>query len=77
MSVSTTKHKKAVAGRPSIFKRVQRFWEEMIQELRKSVWPSRPELMESTMVVIVSVVLVAVYVAICDFVFQLAMRLLF
>ena len=35
-------------------------------ELRKSTWPTRGELIESTVVVILSVVLFAVFVGLCD-----------
>jgi preprotein translocase subunit SecE len=77
MSATATKNKKTARKKISPIKKVRRFWDEVIQELKKSVWPTRPELMESTMVVIVSVVLVAAYVTVCDFIFRTAMRLLF
>ncbi|MGD9874423.1 MAG: preprotein translocase subunit SecE [Kiritimatiellia bacterium] len=46
------------------------FMSEVWQELRKCNWPTRPELMESTVIVIVSVLIVGVYVSICDVVSQ-------
>ena len=46
------------------------FMGEVWQELRKCNWPTRPELMESTVIVIVSVLLVGIYVSICDVVAQ-------
>ena len=39
---------------------------EVRNELRKSTWPTRSELVESTVVVILSVILFAVFVAACD-----------
>lgn len=39
---------------------------EVRNELRKSTWPTRNELVESTVVVILSVILFAVFVAVCD-----------
>ena len=42
-------------------------------ELKKSAWPTRSELIESTVVVIVSVVMLALFVGLCDLVL---MRLL-
>jgi len=42
------------------------FLADVHAELRKCSWPSRSELLESTVVVIVSVVLLAVFVALCD-----------
>jgi len=49
------------------------FISEVGEELKKSAWPTRPELIESTVMVIVSVIMLAVFVGICDLVL---MRLL-
>ena len=46
--------------------RLREFGGEVNVELRKCAWPARPELMESTVVVIVSVVLLAVFVGVSD-----------
>jgi preprotein translocase subunit SecE len=46
---------------------VKGFIEETKQELAKCHWPSREELMSSTWVVIVSVILLAAYVGLSDF----------
>jgi preprotein translocase subunit SecE len=45
---------------------VRSFLVEVRNELRKSTWPTRSELLESTVVVIISVILFAVFVAVCD-----------
>ena len=45
-------------------------------ELRKSSWPTRGELFESTVVVILSVILFAVFVGVCDLVLVKLTRLL-
>jgi preprotein translocase subunit SecE len=42
------------------------FITEVGVELKKSAWPTRSELIESTIVVIISVVILAVFVGICD-----------
>ncbi|MBM4147424.1 MAG: preprotein translocase subunit SecE [Lentisphaerae bacterium] len=39
---------------------------EVVAEGRKSVWPERQELIESTLVVIVSVVMLSVFVGVSD-----------
>jgi len=49
------------------------FISEVGEELKKSAWPTRSELIESTVMVIVSVVMLAVFVGVCDLVL---MRLL-
>ncbi len=45
---------------------VRLFLGDVRNELRKSTWPTRSELLESTVVVIISVVLFAVFVSVCD-----------
>ncbi len=45
---------------------VKTFIEDVRTELKKCSWPTRPELFESTVVVIVSVLLVGIYVGTCD-----------
>ena len=56
--------------------RLSRFIAEVGVELRKCSWPTRSELTESTGVVIVSVVLLAVFVGLCDVVLMFFMRML-
>ncbi len=46
--------------------RVREFVGEVYAELKKCAWPTRSELLESTLVVIVSMVLMAAYVGACD-----------
>jgi len=46
--------------------RARAFVGEVNAELKKCAWPSRSELMESTVVVIVSVVLMAIFVGASD-----------
>ena len=48
------------------FRKLQFFLADVRNELRKSTWPTRGELVESTVVVILSVVLFAVYIGLCD-----------
>lgn len=43
------------------------FLEEVRLELSKCTWPTRPELMESTVVVVISCVILAAYVGVSDF----------
>ena len=48
------------------FDQVRVFLDEVVAEMKKSTWPERQELIESTVVVIVSLLLLAVYVGVCD-----------
>ncbi|NCC49718.1 MAG: preprotein translocase subunit SecE [Spartobacteria bacterium] len=42
------------------------FLQEVQVELKKCAWPTRPELIESTMIVIISVVILGTYVGLSD-----------
>ena len=58
------------------FGRLGDFIAEVGEELRKSAWPTRPELLESTVMVIVSVVMLAVFVGVCDLVLMRLLKLI-
>jgi preprotein translocase subunit SecE len=46
--------------------RVARFTQEVIAELKKVSWPTRPQLLQATMVVIVAVAVVALFLGVAD-----------
>lgn len=48
------------------FNSVRSFVVEVGAELKKTAWPTKQELIESTMVVIVSVVMLGVFIGVCD-----------
>ena len=49
------------------FRSVRIFTGEMIAELKKATWPTRVELRDSTLVVIVAVVILGFFTTIADF----------
>jgi preprotein translocase subunit SecE len=49
--------------------KVREFVNEVVAELKKSSWPTRKELADSTLVVIVTVVALGLFVALADLVF--------
>ena len=53
-------------GEIMVLKKVTGFLSEAKAELKKVSWPSRSELMNSTLVVIVSVIILAVYIGAVD-----------
>ena len=63
-----SKLKSAVVG-------IQTFLGEVQVELKKCTWPTRPELLESTVVVIVAVLILAVAVGFSDLVLNMILRL--
>jgi len=51
------------------FLKVQEFVMEVWTELKKSSWPTRRELTDSTVVVIVTILILGIFVALADLVF--------
>ncbi len=52
------------------------FFSNVAAETKKTTWPNRHELMQSTVVVIVSVLLLAAFVGLCDQILLGALQLL-
>jgi preprotein translocase subunit SecE len=50
----------------AIWKRMETFFNEVVIELKKCAWPTRPELINSTLVVIVSLIIFGVFIGISD-----------
>ena len=57
-------------------RRVRFFLMEVRNELKKSTWPTRNELLESTAVVILSVVLFSVFVGLSDTLLVAVLRMI-
>ena len=55
----------------------RKFARDVRGELRRVTWPDRDQLRQSTAVVLIIVIVLAVYVAAVDFVFQNLVRLIF
>ena len=49
------------------FTAIRQRWTETVSELKKSSWPSRRELWESTLVVMVGVVILGTFIFLADF----------
>jgi preprotein translocase subunit SecE len=60
----------------NMFGRVNGFISEVMVELKKVSWPTRNELMGSTIVVIISVMVMSAFIGICDFVFSKAVHVI-
>jgi preprotein translocase subunit SecE len=56
--------------------KVAAFVNDVGVELKKSAWPTRSELVESTVVVILSVIALAIFVGISDFVLMKLLKLI-
>ncbi len=64
-------------GRVSPLKRLTRFLREVVAELRKVIWPTRSQLVNYTLVVLVFVAVMVAYVAGLDLLFAQGVTLLF
>ena len=58
------------------FIKVQGFLAEVTGELKKSSWPTRKELIDSTIIVLVCFVVLGMFVALADYVFVRVIRAL-
>mgnify|MGYP001348929530 CR=1 FL=1 len=58
----------------AMFKKLGNFISETRQELNKVTWPNRGELWQSTVVVILTTFMVAIYIGVIDFFLSLAIR---
>ncbi len=59
-----------------MFGKVGNFFSETRQELNKVTWPSRIELWQATVMVIITTFIMATFVGICDFFLSMLMRIL-
>jgi len=55
---------------------IGKFLGQVKTEMKKVVWPSRSELVSSTIVVIVSVIVLGIFIGICDLVLSKAINVL-
>jgi len=56
--------------------KVKNFVSEVTVELKKVSWPTRSELIGSTIVVIIGIAIMATYIGVCDFIFSKAIHLI-
>ncbi len=61
----------------NIVERVKTFFNEVVVELKKVVWPTRKQVSTSTIVVVVIVFITALYLDVIDLFFNYIMSLLF
>lgn len=61
----------------NFFTRIRTFCAETMAELKKCAWPTHQELLDSTLVVILSVFLLGGFIALCDVVLRMVVRLVF
>jgi preprotein translocase subunit SecE len=50
----------------TVLQKIQKYWKETLAELRKMTWPTKDELLGSTIVTVVVSVIVAIFIGIVD-----------
>lgn len=55
---------------------IKQYMTDVVGEMKKVSWSTREDLIASTIVVLVSVIVLAVYIGICDFVISQTMTLI-
>jgi len=55
-------------------KAIQSFYNETVAEMKKCTWPTKKELYDSTMLVVSSMIILAVFVAVADCVIEYGVR---
>jgi preprotein translocase subunit SecE len=63
-----------IARKDGPIQRISRYLREVRVELKKTTWPSRPDLFAATKVVLGTVIVVGVYLAVIDFVLSAVTR---
>lgn len=53
--------------RVSVFSRISTFFKEVVRELKKTSWPSKREVLNSTIIVLVCIILVTLLVLVVDY----------
>ncbi len=57
-----------------MFAKIQEFLREVKVELKKVTWPSRKETVASTVVVLITVIITAIYLGLVDFILSKIIR---
>ena len=64
------------AKKPNIFKRIGKWFRDIINEIKRITWPTMRQTLKNTLVVVVMVLVVGVYIWILDFLLSYGISLL-
>ena len=57
---------KSGASKPNVFRRLGKYFTDVRAEMRRVVWPTRPEVINSSVVVIVTLIFFTVFTFVVD-----------
>ncbi len=66
-----------INGGSTVFEKIQKFLKEVIAELRKVTWPTKQELIGSTIVTIVVSLIVAIFIGVVDRILAIIIQAIF
>ena len=66
----------AKAATPNVFGRLTRYYNDVKAEMKRVVWPNRPEIVNMSTIVIVTLMIMIVYVFVLDTLSQSAIQML-
>lgn len=72
----SAKSKPAKAKKPSVFARLGQYFRDVRSEMNRVVWPNRPEVLNSSVVVLVTLVFFVIFAFLVDTVVVQALQLL-
>ena len=64
------------ASKPGVFKRIARYFKDLKGEVKKVVWPTKEQVKNNTIVVLVTCAVAAIFVCCLDFIFSTLVQLL-
>ena len=68
--------KKSKSGKPNIFARFGKYLRETKSEVKKIVWPTKSQIINNSIVVIVMIIAVGAFIALVDAIFTYGLGLL-
>ncbi len=65
--MAQAKAAKASASKPNVFQRLGKYFKDVRAEVKRVVWPTRDDVLNSSLVVVVMLIIMTAFVAIVDF----------
>jgi preprotein translocase subunit SecE len=74
--VKATKKSAPVKEKKKLGARIKKFFKDYKSELKKIVWPTRPQVIKNTGVVLAAIIFIAAVVGVLDLIFMFGIRAL-
>ena len=57
----------AKVTKPNIFKRIANYFKDLRSETKKVVWPTKTQIINNTIIVLVTIIVLGIFIALLDF----------